>query len=139
MGLKEQAAPSEHGVDTPGARYDAFISYGHIDEPIAAALQRGLHTVGRRVGRLRASRVFRDSTDLAANPGLWPKLEDALRQSRHLIVLCSPQAASSVWVNKELEQWRSLRGAHTVLPVRTSATGTRDSQARDILGVIAVE
>ncbi|MDT2006705.1 hypothetical protein FXW78_22670 [Rhodococcus opacus] len=51
--------------------YDAFISYAHGDRPIAAGIQKGLHRIGRRVGRLHALRVFRDATDLTASPDLW--------------------------------------------------------------------
>jgi WD40 repeat protein len=58
------------GVDQPGPGqsfpYDAFISYDHDDRPVAHGIQRSLHRIGRRVGQLRALRVFRDSTDLSA-------------------------------------------------------------------------
>ena len=48
--------------------YDAFLSYNHHDEAVAAGIQKGLHRIGRRMGQLNALRVFRDSTDMAANP-----------------------------------------------------------------------
>jgi hypothetical protein len=48
--------------------YDAFLSYDHDDRAVAYGIQRGLHRIGRRVGRLHALRVFRDSTDLSASP-----------------------------------------------------------------------
>ena len=44
------------------------------------------------VGRLNALRVFRDSTDMAANPDLWGKVTDAMDRSRYLIVVLSSQA-----------------------------------------------
>ena len=58
--------------------YDAFLSYNHADGLVAAGIQKGLHRIGRRMGQLNALRVFRDSTDLAANPDLWGKVTDAL-------------------------------------------------------------
>jgi hypothetical protein len=43
--------------------------------------------------RRRALRVFRDDTGLAVTPHLWGTIEQALGQSRFLIVLTSPEAA----------------------------------------------
>ena len=69
--------------------YDAFLSYNHQDGAVAAGIQKGLHRIGRRVGRLNALRVFRDGTDMAANPDLWGKVTDAMDRSRYLIVVLS--------------------------------------------------
>ena len=90
--------------------YDAFLSYNHQDGAVAAGIQKGLHRIGRRVGQLNALRVFRDSTDLAANPNLWGKVTDAMDRSRYLIVVLSPHAAASHWVNKEVAHWLEQRG-----------------------------
>jgi WD40 repeat protein len=97
--------------------YDAFLSYNHQDGAVAAGLQKGLHRIGRRVGRLNALRVFRDSTDLAANPDLWGKVTDAMDRSRYLIVVLSPRAAASEWVNKEVAYWLARRGLDQLLMV----------------------
>ena len=86
--------------------YDAFLSYSHQDQAVAAGIQKGLHRIGRRMGQLNALRVFRDTTDLAANPDLWGKVTDAMDRSRYLIVVLSPRAAASEWVNKEVDHWR---------------------------------
>jgi len=76
--------------------YDAFISYSQaVDRPIAEAIQRALHRVAKPWYRLRALRVFRDATSLSANPALWPAIEEALGQSRFLILCASPPAATS--------------------------------------------
>ena len=85
--------------------YDAFISYDHDDRPVAHGIQRGLHRIGRRMGQLHALRVFRDSTDLTASPDLWGKVTEAMDRSRYLIVVLSPHAAASEWVNKEVAYW----------------------------------
>ena len=75
------------------ALYDAFVSYSHAkDKPIAAALQRALQTLGKPWYRRRALRVFRDDTSLSATPHLWPTIEQALGQSRFLLLLASPEA-----------------------------------------------
>src|SRR6478609_8447711 len=95
--------------------YDAFISYDHDDQPVAHGIQRGLHRIGRRVGQLRALRVFRDSTDLTASPDLWGKVTEAMDKSRFLIAVLSPYAAASKWVNKEVAHWLEQRGPEHLL------------------------
>src|SRR5262245_24549718 len=88
------------------AGYDAFISYSHAeDKPIAAALQSVIQTLGKPWYRRRALRIFRDDASLSATPHLWPSIEQALAQSRFLILLASPEAASSQWVAKEVSWW----------------------------------
>src|ERR1700741_1969137 len=88
------------------ALYDAFISYSCAkDKPIAAALQRAVQTLGKPWYRRRALRVFRDDTSLSATPHLWPSIEQALSQSRFLILLASPEAAASRWVGQEMAYW----------------------------------
>lgn len=88
--------------------YDAFISYSHKkDRPIAAALQTVLQTLGKAWWQRRKLRIFRDETSLSATPELWPSIERRLLASRFLILLASPEAAQSHWVNKELATWLS--------------------------------
>ena len=90
--------------------YDAFISYDHDDRRVAAGIQKGLHRIGRRMGQLHALRVFRDATDLTASPDLWGKVIEAMDRSRYLIVVLSPHAVASTWVNKEVAYWLERRG-----------------------------
>ncbi|HXY64018.1 MAG TPA: TIR domain-containing protein, partial [Mycobacterium sp.] len=114
--------PGDEGVPTPPSldgevdqaqtpvAYDAFLSYAHRDKEVTSAIQKGLHQIGRRVGQLRALRVFRDDTNLTANPDLWAKITEALDGSRFMIVVLSPQSAASHWVNEEIKHWLEQRG-----------------------------
>src|SRR5215472_2221438 len=96
--------------------YDAFISYSHAkDKPIATALQSVVQKLGKPWYRRRALRVFRDDTSLSATPHLWPSIEQALSQSRFLILLASPEAAASRWVGQEMAYWLNHNSADTVL------------------------
>src|SRR5438046_555924 len=98
------------------ATYDAFISYSHAkDKPIAAALQSVVQKLGKSWYRRRALRVFRDDTSLSATPSLWPSIERALGQSRYFILLASPDAAASKWVNKEVAHWLDHNRIATLL------------------------
>ena len=78
-----QPPASEH--DRP-RDYDAFLSYTHRDRLVVSGMQKGLHQIGRRLGQLRALRVFRDDTDLAASPDLWGRITDAIDRSRFIDV-----------------------------------------------------
>jgi WD40 repeat protein len=111
--------------------YDAFLSYAHRDQEVAAAIQKALHSIGRRLGQLRALRVFRDTTNLEANPDLWSKITTALDTSRYLIVVLSPQAAASVWVDREVSYWLEGRGReHLMLVVAEGDLRWDDTEAR---------
>ena len=103
-----QAAPTSF-------TYDAFLSYNHQDRAVAAGIQKAMHHIGRRVGQLRALRVFRDSTDLTASPNLWGKVRDAMDRCRYLIVVLSPQAAASHWVDREVGYWLERRGPEQLM------------------------
>jgi WD40 repeat protein len=105
------------GVPAPSYTYDAFLSYSRHDAAVAEGIQKGLHRIARRPGRLHALRVFRDKTDLAASSSLLGRITDALDRSRYLIVVLSPAAAASEWVNKEVEYWLQHRGPDNLLLV----------------------
>ena len=52
--------------------------------------------------------VFRDREELASSSSLGENIQNALRQSRALIVICSPRAAASRWVNEEVKLYKSM-------------------------------
>ena len=104
-------------------QYDAFISYSHsADGQLAPALQTGLQRLARPWYRRRALRVFRDETGLAVNPHLWDSIATAMDDSRYFVLLASPDAASSHWVNQEIERWLSTHSVETLLPVLSEGT-----------------
>ena len=90
-------------------QYDAFISYSHADcGNIAPAIQKALENIGKPWYRLKRNlTVFRDETNLAASPELWNSIVDAIDKADNLILLASPIAKESFWVNKEIEHWFS--------------------------------
>src|SRR5262245_38647375 len=116
------------------AVYDAFISYSHAkDKPIAAALQSVIQKLGKPWYRRRALRVFRDDTSLSATPGLWPSIEQALDRSRFLVLLASPEAAASPWVNKEISFWLDRKNADTLLIALTDGELAWDNAVGDFV------
>ncbi len=102
--------------------YDAFVSYSHhADGKLAPAIQNGLQRLAKPWNRRRALEVFRDDTSLSVNPHLWTSITEALDSSAWFVLMASPAAASSEWVNMEVEHW--LAGgdgrADRILPVLT--------------------
>jgi tetratricopeptide (TPR) repeat protein len=98
-------------------RYSAFISYSHRDERWARWLQASLESyrvpshlasAQRAMAEPRLSPVFRDRTDLASATDLGVHIRDALQDSTNLLVICSPGASASRWVNEEIRYFRSL-------------------------------
>nr|WP_294850809.1 toll/interleukin-1 receptor domain-containing protein [uncultured Sphingomonas sp.] len=102
-------------------QYQAFISYSHCDKDVAAWLHRALETydipaklVGTRTDAgivpKRLTPIFKDREELPATDNLGAAVDAALQVSNALIVLCSPDAATSTWVNREIERFRELHG-----------------------------
>lgn len=106
-------------------RYRAFISYSHKDARWARWLHRkleGYKTPARLRGSIgefgplpdRLLPIFRDRDDLASAGNLSPKIEAALADSEALIVICSPDAARSPWVNDEVRTFKRTGRANRV-------------------------
>jgi hypothetical protein len=49
--------------------------------------------------------VFRDETGLSTNPHLWSSIVAALDECEWFVLLASPDAATSPWVDREIEHW----------------------------------
>ena len=118
----DRADAPQRDDDVTSYRYDAFISYSHEDRAVAQGVQRGLHRIGKRLGQLRALRVFRDSTDLTATPDLWGKVVEAIDGSRYMIAVLSPHAAQSHWVDREIGYWLDHRGPDRLMYVVAGGT-----------------
>ena len=100
--------------------YDGFISYSHAaDDLLAPRLQAGLQRFAKPWWKRRALRIFRDETSLSANPHLWSSITDALDQSGWFVLLLSPEAAESPWVNNEVEYWLEHKDPDRIIPVLT--------------------
>ena len=96
-------------------KFFAFISYNSHDTAWGKKLQRKLE--GYRMPATLCSEhgwerkpikpVFFAPTDIQPG-GLTAELQERLRASRNLIVICSPHSAQSEWVGKEIAFFHSL-------------------------------
>lgn len=130
-------------ADTPPFKYFAFISYSRRDSAFAVRLQKFLtafHLPSRlckqypnKPRHLRP--IYRDVTDLGVD-NLNAGLEHGLRNSRYLIVICSPHSAApnadgKNWINEEVRTFLSLAEENKtrVIPVllrRKSGQAVKD-------------
>ena len=126
------------GVDQSTAIYDGFISYSHAaDDLLAPRLQAGLQRFAKAWWKRRALRIFRDESSLSANPHLWSSITEALDQSGWFVLLLSPDAADSPWVNHEIEYWKEHKDPTRILPVLTD--GTFEWSGGDVSGTAVPE
>jgi len=99
-------------------RYAAFLSYSSSDSVFARRLHRALerYRIPSSLGQFqftesgpknRVYPVFLDREELPSGE-LREELKDALRKSSALVVVCSPAAAKSAWVNREIETFLEL-------------------------------
>ena len=107
-------------------RYMAFLSYSHQDSAIADWLHESLEEFRvppQLIGRLtdqgpvpkKLAPIFRDRQELAAAADLSDEIEDAVACSRFLIVLCSPAAAKSRWIEEEISCFKRVHREDRIL------------------------
>jgi CHASE3 domain sensor protein len=104
-------------------RYKAFVSYRHVERdrkwaqwlmerleafrpPRALEHDGESHLLGR---------LFRDDDEIPASSDLSHTIQDALKSSEFLIVVCSPDTPASKWVRSEIDYFRSLGHGDRIL------------------------
>jgi len=106
--------------------YWCFLSYSSRDAALSQRLHRALENyriprdlVGRpgRDGPVpqKLFPCFRDRDELPLSSNLGGTIHDALKASRYLIVVCTPNSAKSRWVNEEVLYFKSLGRADRIL------------------------
>jgi tetratricopeptide (TPR) repeat protein len=108
------------------AKYKAFLSYSHADAKQARSLHHFIETfkvpkrlVGRETKRgpipRRLRPVFKDREELPSSSDLNSVINDALKSSEFLIVICSPDSAQSRWVNEEVISFKQMGRGDRIL------------------------
>ena len=114
-------------------KYDAFISYRHIEPDLTIA--KILHDMIEKFNipkHLRTTlnennnenliddkhvfRVFRDREELSTKD-LSTMIEEAIADSENLIVICSKRTFISPWCRKEVQLFKKIHGVNNIIPV----------------------
>lgn len=126
---------------TQEKNYFAFISYKSEDVEWAVWLQHELEHYhlptsfnGRTDVRHELRPVFRDTDELSAG-NLPEQIKQALDNSQNLIVICSPQAAKSPWVNQEVKSFISLGRIDRIFPFIVDGDSPSDFFPPDLLNL----
>ena len=103
----------------------AFISYKREDEEWAKWLQNKLehYKLPTEIANAnpdlefkdRPRHVFKDTTDLSGGV-LAKAIKEGLESSKYLIVICSPRAAKSPWVCKEVQEFIDSGREENIIP-----------------------
>ncbi|MEM7193033.1 MAG: toll/interleukin-1 receptor domain-containing protein, partial [Pseudomonadota bacterium] len=126
-------------------KYRAFISYSHADSRWAKWLHRALESfridkdLAERAGHAGSSvpsaessqplrPIFRDRDEFAAGHSLSDQTRAALDASAALIVISSPKAAQSPYVNEEIRLFKSRHPDRPVIPLIVAGAPGDQSQ-----------
>jgi len=113
------------------SKHDAFISYSRKNEEFAAKLEQALEKYKPPKELKLPSRyldVFRDKADFTAGE-YHARLEKNLKESTNLIVICSPDARASDYVNDEIRRFAKLRGTDHIIPVLLRGIPNNEARA----------
>lgn len=120
-------------LNEEGYRYFAFISFTGKDKAYARKLHRALeryhiprvsgideNSAYAKLTHIRP--VFIYTEDMTHEASLPESLRRALRESKYLVVVCSPRSARPPatgrhWVNEEISYFRSLGRERNIIPV----------------------
>nr|WP_293381040.1 toll/interleukin-1 receptor domain-containing protein [Phenylobacterium sp.] len=118
------------------------MSYSHADAATVRWLHRALESYRlprKLVGQLtplgpaprRLTPIFRDRDELPASGDLGSELRAALARSIRLVVVCSPAAACSPWVNEEIITFKRLHGEGGVLALIAAGEPGASAKGRE--------
>jgi hypothetical protein len=121
-------------------KYGAFLSSCHCDEWWSKWLYAALESyridndladrkTSAGLSRKVLQPIFRDHEDFAADQIPSEQTLAALEASRYLIVISSPNAARSKYLNEEIRRFKIQRGAENIIPVIVS--GQPDDVVRE--------
>ncbi|MGK8525423.1 hypothetical protein ACRS6B_29505 [Nocardia asteroides] len=112
--------------------YGAFLSYsGDRDRALLPSVQNAIEKLPRPWYRFPHMRIFLDYSGVSIGPELWGKIVAGLERSQWLVVIASPEAARSTWVDQEIEWWLANRSPERILLVLSAGALEWDERAGD--------
>jgi hypothetical protein len=105
--------------------YEAFISYRHkpLDSKVAKVIHGLIETFKLPKHLVKQGypqnfrKVFRDREELPVSSDLSSSIDTALRLSKYIFVICSPNTPLSKWVEQEILTFISLGRCDYIIPV----------------------
>ncbi|WP_313927671.1 toll/interleukin-1 receptor domain-containing protein [Pseudoxanthomonas sp.] len=108
---KQDNSGIESAGATPQDEYDVFLSHATPDKS-------WIRTLAERLGAL-GLRVFLDEVDIKPGDNWVIRLNDALEQSRYLVLVLSDHTSGRPWVMQEWTSWMAGQGPlGRLLPVQ---------------------
>lgn len=113
---------SEIKIKSNNLHFDAFICYSRKDKVFANKLKKALEKY-KPPKELevpqRALRVFLDESDMTGTE-YYKAISEHLSNSTNLIVICTPDARGSKYVDDEIERFAQLHDAINIIPILLS-------------------
>jgi WD40 repeat protein len=124
------------GSETDHYQFDVFLSYSRKDEEFGKKLEEALenfrlpkHVKTSLISKNRLS-VFRDKNDLVpTDTDYYQTIASYLKRSGNLIVVCSPNARRSQYVNQEIAAFLESHEPKRIIPVLLAGRPNNESQA----------
>lgn len=102
--------------------HDAFISYSRKDRAFASLLEKALEAFSPpKIGTIPQEHldIFRDEKDFTGTD-YHKAVSKHLQDSRKLIVICTPAARASQYVNDEIRVFAETNGSDNIIPILLS-------------------
>jgi WD40 repeat protein len=116
-----------------GDRYNAFISYSRKDVEFATKFEKALERFRPPKGLTKETRflnIFRDQADFVG-VDYFKSIEKDLRNSRKLLVICSPAARDSEYVSDEIRRFAKSNGPENIVPVIIAGVPNNEARPGD--------
>lgn len=102
--------------------HDAFISYSRKDKVFASLVEKALENYtppkSSAISQKRLN-IFRDEEDFTGTD-YHKAVRKHLQESRKLILICSPAARASCYVNDEVRIFAEVNGGDNIIPILLS-------------------
>src|SRR6266498_1299778 len=132
--MKSSESGNEAVSQPPSHAFDVFLSYSRLDKDFAVRLENALESY-RFPKSLkpvkRTLNVFRDEADIQAGENYDRIIEEHLKGSAKLVVVCSPDARQSVFVKDEIRRFIESHGDQDIIPVLVRGKANNEATDED--------
>jgi hypothetical protein len=135
---KDSMSPTQSkkqaGSQEPSHAFDVFLSYSRKDNEIAARLENALESYRFPKSlniNTRNLNVFRDESDIAAADDYHRTIDEQVRTSAKLVVVCSPDARKSKYVEDEIRRFIETHHEQDIIPILVRGKANNETTDED--------